>query len=415
MDAISFTTAEAHVWDAIVVGAGPAGATTALRLARGGQRVVLVDRHTMPRGKVCGCCLSPAAVAELEALAADLPRDWGSDRVCPESLPLKGVRLAAGGRLARIPLAGGQVVSREALDTALVQAAISHGSAWLPGATVCGVTDAGNASLEGQNVPLVVSLRTDAGAVATLRGTRVILAIGLADHVRVPDGSHVGPNAAPRRRETLPDSRIGLGAVLPETSLTAAHPALAGLPAGELVMAVAATGYCGIVRLEDGRIDLAAALDRDAVRQAASPATAVAAVLASALGGPAGLGLETAGWRATPPLSGAAPLIAGVSRCIFRVGDAAGYVEPFTGEGMGWALVSGRLAADSILETRDAAAAAARYVRDHAAHFGRHHARCRRVALSLRQPRLVQVAVRAAEWWPWAARRLAPLVAGGGS
>jgi flavin-dependent dehydrogenase len=414
MDAISCSAAEATVWDVIVVGAGPAGASAALRLARSGQRVVLIDRHTMPRGKVCGCCLSPAGVAELEGLEAFAGDEW-------PAVSLAGVRLAAGGRTVRIPLAGGRIVSREALDTALVQAAIRHGAAWLPAMTVCGVTDAGLATHEDHNVPLLVSLRADSGAGATLRGRRVILAVGLADSVRlaksvrVPDGSPAGLDAAGGRRATVPDSRIGLGAVLPDTSLAAAHPVFADLPTGELVMAVAATGYCGIVRLEDGRIDLAAALDRTAVQQAESPAAAVAEVLASALGGPAGIDLDVAGWRATPPLSGAAPLVAGRSRRIFRVGDAAGYVEPFTGEGMGWALVSGRLAAEAILETDGSQEAAARYARDHAAHFGRHHARCRRVARSLRQPRLVQAAVRAAEWWPWAARRLAPLVAGGGS
>ena len=407
MDAISPATAEAGIWDAIVVGAGPAGASAALRLARGGRRVVLVDRHTMPRGKVCGCCLSPAAVAELERLDAFAGAAWpAGSPACP---PLANVRLSAGGRTVRIPLAGGRIVSRETLDTVLVQAAIRHGTAWLPAATVCGVTDAGLAPRDHDDGSLSVSLRTGAGAVAALRGRRVILAVGLADHVRMP----AGPDAGGGHRATLPDSRIGLGAVLPSTILTAAHPVFADLPAGELVMAVAATGYCGIVRLEDGRIDLAAALDRAAVQQAAGPAEAVAAVLASALGGPAGIDFDTAAWRATPPLSGAAPLVAGVSRRIFRVGDAAGYVEPFTGEGIGWALASGRIAADAILATEDAEAAASRYARDHAAHFGRHHARCRRVARSLRRPGLVQAAVRAAEWWPWAARRLAPLVAGG--
>jgi flavin-dependent dehydrogenase len=59
-------------WACIVVGAGPAGAATSLRLARGGLRVLLVDRDGMPRGKVCGCCLSPVALGELARLALPL-------------------------------------------------------------------------------------------------------------------------------------------------------------------------------------------------------------------------------------------------------------------------------------------------------------------------------------------------------
>ena len=48
-------------WDGVVIGAGPAGSAAAIWLARAGRRVLLVDRATMPREKVCGCCLSPTA------------------------------------------------------------------------------------------------------------------------------------------------------------------------------------------------------------------------------------------------------------------------------------------------------------------------------------------------------------------
>src|SRR5262249_23647918 len=50
------TTSERR-WDAVVVGAGPAGALAARELARLGAAVLLVDRATFPRWKVCGCCL----------------------------------------------------------------------------------------------------------------------------------------------------------------------------------------------------------------------------------------------------------------------------------------------------------------------------------------------------------------------
>ena len=53
-------------WDVAVVGAGPAGATAALHLARRGLRVALVDRHRFPRDKVCGDALIPDAIHALE-------------------------------------------------------------------------------------------------------------------------------------------------------------------------------------------------------------------------------------------------------------------------------------------------------------------------------------------------------------
>ena len=51
-----------RLWDAIVVGAGPAGAMAARELARTGISVLLVDRARFPRYKVCGGCLNPRAL-----------------------------------------------------------------------------------------------------------------------------------------------------------------------------------------------------------------------------------------------------------------------------------------------------------------------------------------------------------------
>ena len=100
-------------WHCIVIGAGPAGAAVAIRLARRGQRVLLVDRSAMPRPKVCGCCLSPLAIAELTSLC---PLDG-----FPTPLPLANVCLVSAGRSVRMPMPGGGVLSREGLDTALVR------------------------------------------------------------------------------------------------------------------------------------------------------------------------------------------------------------------------------------------------------------------------------------------------------
>ena len=55
-------------WDAVVVGAGPAGSATAARLAAGGWGVLLLDREEFPRRKPCGECVNPAGVAALDRL-----------------------------------------------------------------------------------------------------------------------------------------------------------------------------------------------------------------------------------------------------------------------------------------------------------------------------------------------------------
>ena len=63
-----------HGFDVAVAGAGPAGAALALRLARHGWRVALIDQHAFPRDKVCGDFVGPAGLAELRDLGiASLP------------------------------------------------------------------------------------------------------------------------------------------------------------------------------------------------------------------------------------------------------------------------------------------------------------------------------------------------------
>ena len=112
-------------WGCIVVGAGPAGAATSLRLALGGVRVLLVDRVGLPRGKVCGCCLSPAALGELARF--DLP---GLRAGLP--IPLDALALSCQGWTARVAFRGGAVLSRERLDAAIVAAGVGAGVEWLP-------------------------------------------------------------------------------------------------------------------------------------------------------------------------------------------------------------------------------------------------------------------------------------------
>ena len=396
---IDLDAAAALRWDVVIVGAGPAGGAAALRLARHGLRVIVIDRGSLPRGKLCGCCLSAAAVAELRSL--EIPASGPLAR----AVPLQRIRVVAGGSEACIAARGSATVSRETLDTELLAAAVAAGARWLPWTAAVAIDEQ-----DDQEPMVVVTVREQRGDARTgrLECRRVVLATGLGDTVRLPGGTPCGSAAT-----VAPGSRIGIGAVLPA--------AAAAVVPGELLMAVAAGGYCGIVRLEDGRIDVAAAIDRRAL-VTASPAEALRRILRDARGGgmaDAGLeGLEAATMRATPALTRSSPLVVGSGRNVLRIGDAAGYVEPFTGEGMGWALVAGRLAAEALVEERagglrPATVAAQQYARAHVRCFSRRHARCRWVAAALRRPRIVGLAVRAARRSPWIARLALPLVTGG--
>src|SRR5262249_36135509 len=75
--------------DAIVVGAGPAGAATALLLAEQGLRVIVLDRARFPRPKICGEYLSPEAARVLDRLGVLKDVDAAGAQ------PLRGMRLVA--------------------------------------------------------------------------------------------------------------------------------------------------------------------------------------------------------------------------------------------------------------------------------------------------------------------------------
>jgi flavin-dependent dehydrogenase len=383
------------VWHAIVIGGGPAGAAAAIRLARAGSRVLLVDRHGMPRPKVCGCCLSSTALAELRRLGF-APDEHGR---LLGAYPLDRVRVVAAARSVTLPMPPGGTLSREALDTRLAQAAIDAGAAWLPWTDVTAITE-DSPSQRLVNVTCRPQAGEQAGATLSLRAEAAVIATGLVDHVRVPGSS---------QRVILPHSRIGVGATLPAGAIDT--------PVGELMMAVGRTGYCGIVQLEDGRTDVAAAIDRRMITAAGGIAAAVVEILHAAAGHadwatPACRALTRAPFQATPPLTRSAGPVAGVSGRILRVGDSAGYVEPFTGEGMGWALAGGRLAADALLTSPSPAAA---YSQAYAAFARQHHGRCRRIAAVLRHPFLVGSAIRVAAAAPWIAAPLVPMLVGSAS
>jgi flavin-dependent dehydrogenase len=175
--------------------------------------------------------------------------------------------------------------------------------------------------------------------------------------------------------QTLRGSRIGLGTVLDDGQSF-------GEP-GTLYMACDAAGYVGIAPVEEGRLDVAAAVDAAALGAVTSPGKLVSVILNNA-GLPVPAGLEEAEWRGTPPLTRQTrPL--GSHRCLL-VGDAAGYVEPFTGEGIGWALQSAVLACTLLAEELGVwdADLPVRWKKLHDRAFGRHQRNCRRIVQLLR-------------------------------
>jgi flavin-dependent dehydrogenase len=332
--------------DVLVVGAGPAGSVTARELARRGCRVLLVDKADFPRAKVCGSCLNGAAIRTLERL--------GLGGVLDGAVPLDRVRIAAGSRAAEVRLPRGLALSRGEFDARLVDEAVRAGVEFRPNTMVSRSSE-------------------------FLKESRVaVWATGLGG-------------------EAKPNSRLGAGVVLP----AAAAPDF--YAAGAIHMATGRGGYVGLVRVEYDRLDVAAAFDAAFVKASGGLGPAAAAILEE-VGWPVPAGLADAEWRGTPALTRRPPRIAG--RGWFAVGDAAGYVEPFTGEGIAWAVQSAAALAP-------VAARAARSW-DHglvseweAAHrrvVGRRQRGCRMVARALRSPVLTSLAVRVLHVLPAIAR-----------
>lgn len=118
--------------DVVIVGAGPAGTASALHLARRGVDVLLVDRDTFPRAKPCGECLSPATtlllqeLGLLEAVAATTPaRLEGWRIVAPSGRAFEARFDEVTDDLAmRTAIA----IARDRLDTLLLEAAVAAGA-----------------------------------------------------------------------------------------------------------------------------------------------------------------------------------------------------------------------------------------------------------------------------------------------
>jgi flavin-dependent dehydrogenase len=264
-------------------------------------------------------------------------------------------------------LAGGVSLSREAFDAALVAEALAAGAAFLPGtsATLAEATSAKRI------------LRLACGGPEGRAEANVVVA---ADGLGGALLARAGENAAPPEA----GARIGAGTV------SARAPDF--YRRGTIYMTCGAGGYLGLVRLEDGRLDLAAALDASWLRRSGGAGAAATRLLAEA-GWPVPPGLAQAPWRGTPALTRQARRLA--AHRVFVVGDAAGYVEPFTGEGIAWALASGVAVAP--LVARAASSWRPEWKPVWAARYGRvvsrRQAACRAAAAVLRQPLLTGAAV----------------------
>jgi flavin-dependent dehydrogenase len=324
--------------DVAVVGGGPAGATVAALLAAAGRSVVLLERAPAWRWRACGVFASPAAGAALRAAGlsetelAAVARPIPAMRV--ETARGTRVRLtygAAGSGAAAAGTTSALGFDRQALDEALLQRARFAGVDVRQGTAVTSVELPGRGTHDGPGVVLrLAGHGTDEAPPLTAR-----IVVG-ADGIR----SIVARSAGVDRPSPL-GRRVGLTFHVTDPWGGAAHDAR---------MVVIADGYVGLAPVPGGRLNVGIVLGR---RWASALRDEGAAPLAARI--LAALPADDGRHLSSEPLDaneGASPLGHRVSRRSgegwLLVGDAAGFLDPFTGEGLHRAVVSAQLGAAAV-------------------------------------------------------------------
>jgi menaquinone-9 beta-reductase len=303
--------------DVLVVGAGPAGSATAAALAAAGRSVILAEASHHPRPKACAEYASPMIAEELARL--DLPAGaWQAD-----ALAVTGMRVIRGKDAVEVRYAdaGGARpawgLDRTRFDTALAAHAAAQGARLLER---CAFVDTERMAARWRTV-----MRTAAGDQAVTSNWL----IG-ADGAR----SRVAHRLGVERPVRMP-RRLGLVAHYEGDPDLVEH--------GE--MHVGRHAYVGLAPLAGGRLNVGMALPTGARRSAEDRFEATIASLPA-------VEARLRGRRRLTPIRGASPIGHRVARAAgegwMLVGDAAGFIDPFTGEGIYRALRSARAAAGAL-------------------------------------------------------------------
>ena len=316
--------------DLLVIGAGPAGCAAAITAARAGRSVVMLDRAVFPRDKTCGDGLTTGALRQLEQLGVGLGDLGASARVSEVAI------LGPTGRRIELPLPSdgehARVIPRMDLDAVLVTSARTAGAVIVEGAALTELKSG------------------TSGVDATVGDGRTL---------RAPYAVAADGNYSTARRLLAPDAPPVLG------EWSAFRQYFSGVDDTRLWVLFERDllpGYAWVFPLPDGRANVGFGMLRGPGVTGKVLATKWRELLARpsmrSVLGPRAEPIGT--HRAWPIPSHMDPARLVVDRVLF-VGDAAGVVDPMTGEGIAQALETGVLAVDAISAGGGAPSVATRY------------------------------------------------------
>lgn len=321
--------------DVAVVGAGPGGATAAAHLAAAGREVVLIEKDSFPREKVCGDGLTPRVVRELEHLglhaeAAGQPDGWATQR---------GLRIHGGDVTMELPWpqlddwpGHGMTCTREVFDERLARHAVDRGAVLWEDTAVTGPVWRNG---EGGRVA-GVAWRDAEGRTGEVRAPVVVAADGA--------GSPLSKQLGLPRRDDRP---MAVAIRTYHTSPRADDEWISSFldlrdADGDLL-----SGYGWIFPLDDGSLNVGLGLLSTSHEFGQ---VSYRRMLDAWTGGLADAWGTTPDTRHGSVRSGPIPMAFNRTplhhRGVLLVGDAGGMVNPFNGEGISYAMESARLAAE---------------------------------------------------------------------
>src|SRR3954464_2836651 len=286
-------------FDLVVIGGGPAGSAAAITAARGGARVLQFEKGTLPRQRVCGEFVSPESLELISALLGDHELLAGSQQI-----PI--TRIFVDDEVLTLPVApAGASITRHDLDDALWQAAIASG----------------------------VDCRQQVQVRAIAPGVtfRVETADESFETKAVMNASGRWSNLRPHHMDETQPKRLGAKAHFRECD-----------PPGTVDLYFFDGGYCGVQPVGPDVVNVCAMVE-----------TWTATSLDEIFALHPQLWRRSRGWEQLFATVSTSPLVfrkpQPVSGDVFQIGDAAGFIDPFVGDGISLALQSGVMAAEAFI------------------------------------------------------------------